>query len=139
MHIASIAGLSAMPFGAPYAAAKAGMMALTRTAALEWGPLGIRVNAVAPGTIRTARNRDTSSAEERAEERDAIPLGRRGRPEDIAAAVLFLLSDLAGFVTGQVLAVDGGSSVRPSYLGGDNLPIFVQDSALRTRLGLEAP
>jgi 3-oxoacyl-[acyl-carrier protein] reductase len=139
VHIASIAGLLGMPFGAPYAAAKAGMMAMARTAALEWGPLGIRVNAVAPGTIRTAKNQDTSSVEEGAEERDAIPLGRRGRPEDIAAAVLFLLSDLAAFVTGQVLAVDGGSSVRPSYLGGDNLPVFVHDPTLETRLGLNQP
>jgi NAD(P)-dependent dehydrogenase (short-subunit alcohol dehydrogenase family) len=134
VHIASIAGLSAMPFGAAYSAAKAGMVALTRTAALEWGPYGIRVNAVAPGTVRVPRNQSESTDEDSVEERAAIPLGRRGQPEDIAGAVVFLLSDLAGFVTGQVLVVDGGSSARPSYLDAANLPVFVRDAELRARL-----
>jgi 3-oxoacyl-[acyl-carrier protein] reductase len=136
VHLASIAGLSAMPFGAAYAAAKAGMLALTRTAALEWGPLGIRVNAVAPGTVRTPRSVSERDVPMSAEEQAVIPLGRQGRPDDIAGAVLFLLSELAGFVSGAVLVVDGGSSARPSYLGADNLPIFVRDAALRARLGL---
>jgi 3-oxoacyl-[acyl-carrier protein] reductase len=135
VHIASIAGLSAMPFGAAYSAAKAGMVALTRTAALEWGPFGIRVNAVAPGTVRVPGNRSESADEDTVEERAAIPLGRRGQPGDIAGAVVFLLSELAGFVTGQVLAVDGGSSARPSYLDAANLPVFVRDADLRARLG----
>jgi NAD(P)-dependent dehydrogenase (short-subunit alcohol dehydrogenase family) len=139
VHIASIAGLSAMPFGAAYAAAKAGMMALTRTAALEWGPLGIRVNAVAPGTIRTPRSRSERDLPVSPAEHSVIPLGRQGRPEDIAGAVLFLLSDLAAFVSGAVLVVDGGSSARPSYLDADNLPVFVRDPALRARLGLTGP
>lgn len=64
----------------------------------------------------------------------AVPLGRRGSANDIAGAVLFLLSDLAGWITGQVLAVDGGSSARPSFLGEDNLPIFIRDEVLRARL-----
>jgi NAD(P)-dependent dehydrogenase (short-subunit alcohol dehydrogenase family) len=134
VHIASIVGTSAMPFGAAYAAAKAGLMSLTRTAALELGPSGVRVNAVAPGSVRTLRNASDSPPEDTAAERAAVPLGRRARPEDVAAAVLFLLSDLAGYITGQVLAVDGGSSVRPSLLGDDNLPVFVHDTALRDRL-----
>jgi 3-oxoacyl-[acyl-carrier protein] reductase len=134
VHITSIAALSAMPFGAAYAAAKAGLIALTRTAALELGRSGIRVNAVAAGTVRTPRNVTQSSPDHAPAERVAIPLGRRGQPDDIAGAVLFLLSGLSGFVSGQVLAVDGGSSARPSFLDDDNLPVFVGDEELRARL-----
>jgi 3-oxoacyl-[acyl-carrier protein] reductase len=93
VHITSIAALSAMPFGAAYAAAKAGMIALTRTAALELGRSGIRVNAVAAGTVRTPRNVTQSSPDDAPAERAAIPLGRRGQPDDIAGAVLFLCRD----------------------------------------------
>ena len=139
VHLASIAGLSAMPFGAAYAAAKAGMVALTRTAAIEWGPLGIRVNAIAAGTIRTPRSRADLDEPISPEEQAVIPLGRQGRPDDIAGAALYLLSDLAAFVSGAVLVVDGGSSARPSYLDADDLPVFVRDPALRARLGLTEP
>ncbi len=134
--LSSVAGLTSMPFGAPYAAAKSALMSLVRTAALEWGPLGIRVNAVAPGTIRTPKSLrgNPDPPPDTPAEEAAVPLGRRGSGDDIAGAVLFLLSDLAGWITGQVLAVDGGSSARPSFLGEDNLPVFVRDEALRSRL-----
>ena len=122
--LSSISGIQAMPFGAPYAAAKAAILAFVRTAALELGPLGVRVNAVAPGTVR-------ASGTDTAEERLAIPLRRRGAPADIAGAVLYLLSDLAGYVTGHTLVVDGGSSARPSFLDADDLPVFVHDADLR--------
>ena len=134
VHIASIVGITAMPFGAAYASAKAGLLALTRTAALELGPSGVRVNAVAVGTVRTPKNEDTNPPHDTEAERVAIPLRRRGRPIDIAGAVLYLLSDLAGFVTGHTLVVDGGSSTRPSLLDADNLPVFVHDSELRAQL-----
>ena len=100
-------------------------------APLEWGRLGLRVNAVAPGSVRVAGN---AAAEDLELDRRAIPLGRRGQPEDVAGAVLFLLSDLSRWITGQVLAVDGGASVKPSYLDDDGLPVFVRDEALRRRL-----
>jgi 3-oxoacyl-[acyl-carrier protein] reductase len=155
--VASVAGLTAMPYGAPYAAAKAAMLSLTRTAALEWGQLGIRVNAVAPGSVRTPKNagNQTAAADDSPAERAAIPLApppgeaggtdgdaslrpgrvsRRGSPEDVAGAVLFLMSDLARWVSGQVLTVDGGSSARPSFLDEDNIPVFVRNQELRSRL-----
>jgi 3-oxoacyl-[acyl-carrier protein] reductase len=132
--ISSISGTQAMPFGAPYAAAKAGILAFVRTAALELGPLGVRVNAVAPGTIRTAHSEQGTPTVDSLEEQLAIPLRRRGAPADIAGAVLYLLSDLSDFVTGHALVVDGGSSARPSFLDADNLPVFVRSPELRAGL-----
>lgn len=134
--MSSIAGLSSMPFGAPYAAAKAALMSLVRTAALEWGSLGIRINAVAPGTVRTPRSlkNNPNPPPDTPAERAAVPLRRRGHAEDIAGAVTFLLSDLAGWITGQVLSVDGGATARPPFIGEDNLPVFLHDDALRERL-----
>ncbi|MCR9096138.1 MAG: SDR family oxidoreductase [bacterium] len=130
VHVASIVGLQAMPFGAPYAMAKAALLSLARTQALEWGPGGLRVNAIAAGTIRTPRATDSDATLDRR----TLPLGRRGTPEDIARAALFLLSDLSTWITGQVIAVDGGASIKPSYLDDDGLPVFVNDDALRARL-----
>jgi len=132
--VSSISGLSAMPFGAPYAAAKAGVLAFMRTAALELGPRGVRVNAVAPGTIRTAHSERGTPTVDSPEEQLAIPLRRRGTPADIAGAVLYLLSDLAAFVTGHTLVADGGSSARPSFLDADDIPVFVRDADLRAQL-----
>jgi NAD(P)-dependent dehydrogenase (short-subunit alcohol dehydrogenase family) len=137
VHIASVAAVSALPYGAGYAAAKAAMLSLTRTAALELGPAGIRVNAVAPGTVRTPASGARATDADSVAEQTAVPLRRRGVPDDIAYAVLFLLSDLARWITGQVLAVDGGSSARPSFLGADDLPVFVHDETLRARLRAE--
>jgi NAD(P)-dependent dehydrogenase (short-subunit alcohol dehydrogenase family) len=137
VHLSSIVGLSALPFGAAYAVAKSALLALMRTEALEWGRFGVRVNAVAAGTIRTpasdSHRSDPPDTDAEAE-RHAVPLGRRGDPEDVAGAALFLLSDLAGWITGQVVVVDGGSSTRPSFLDPDDLPVFVADSPLRQRL-----
>ena len=131
VQIASIAGLAGMPFGAGYAASKAALMSYTRTMALEWGGLGIHVNVVAPGTIRVPKNQNAEDAER---DQAVIPLGRRGTPGDVANAVLFLLSESSSWITGQMLAVDGGVSIKPSYLDADGLPVFVQDKALRERL-----
>lgn len=131
VQVATIAALEGMPFGAGYAASKAALLSYTRTMALEWGSLGIRVNALAPGSIRVPKNDQYHDPD-----RDArvLPLGRRGTPDDVAGGALFLLSQAASWITGQVLVVDGGASVKPSYLDDEGLPVFVQDPALRSRL-----
>jgi 3-oxoacyl-[acyl-carrier protein] reductase len=109
--ISSIGGLTALPGVGAYGAAKAGLIALARTMAIEFAPHGIRVNTVAPGIVRTPRIASFQSPEQLREQDEAVPLGRMGRPEDIAAAVVFLLSDLSSYVTGQTLVVDGGATV----------------------------
>ena len=96
---------------AHYAAAKAGVIALTRMLALEVAELGITVNAVAPGTTGTDRVLAARTPEETARVAAAIPLGRLGRPAEIADAILFLASDAAAFVTGAVLDVNGGQEM----------------------------
>ncbi len=135
VHIATVSALNAMPYGAAYAASKAAVLSLTRTLAVEWGRNDIRVNAVAPGSIATPKS--ASARRPGDTDRDdllVIPMRRRGTADDIAAATLFLMSDLAGYVTGQVLAVDGGTSVRPTVNDADELPVFVHNEELRARL-----
>jgi NAD(P)-dependent dehydrogenase (short-subunit alcohol dehydrogenase family) len=103
--------------GAPYvahsAAAKAGMIAFTKSVAREWGPHGIRVNALAPGFTPTPNAVDQILADPAARTRmlETIPLGRFAEAEEIAGAASFLLSDAGSYVTGAVLAVDGGRSL----------------------------
>ena len=117
--VASVSGLYGASNHGAYGAAKAGLMALSRTMALEWGAHGIRVNCVAPDMIETPRvlaaresiGRD-DSPEGLAQDRLAVP--RRGVPDDIAGALVFLVSDLAAFMTGQTLVVDGGRMANPN-------------------------
>lgn len=99
---------------ANYSAVKAGLQGVTKTLAIELGCFGIMVNAVAPGFIETEMTRATTvrvgvGFEEFVARVKAIPVGRSGKPEDIAAAILFFASEEAGFVSGQVLYVAGGS------------------------------
>ena len=106
INIASHAGLFySCGQGAHYAASKAGIIQLTRVLAFELGPFEIRINAIAPGGVNTpasaAQTGNTGSN----------PLGRKGEPEDIAHAALFLASPMASFMTGQTLLVDGGFSL----------------------------
>ena len=95
--------------GAAYAASKAGIIGLTRSLAVEWGPLGIRVNCVVPGLADTAQPRQELSEEQMEAAARTIPLRRIGQPADVAAAVAFLLSDDAAYITGQCLGVNGGA------------------------------
>jgi NAD(P)-dependent dehydrogenase (short-subunit alcohol dehydrogenase family) len=96
---------------APYSAAKAGLHEITRSVAIEGGPLGIRCNAVAPGLINS---RFVEKHKERFEtDRDATPLRRHGEPHEVANVVAFLVSDEASYVTGEVITVSGGFFLRP--------------------------
>ena len=107
INISSIVGLKGNAGQANYAASKAGIIGFTKSVALELGSRGIRCNAVAPGFIETEM---TSILDEKTVQswRDAIPLKRGGKPEDVANACVYLGSDLSSYVSGQVLQVDGG-------------------------------
>ena len=107
INISSIVGLIGNPGQANYAASKAGLIGLSKSAAKELAPRGITVNAIAPGYIATDM---TDQITDQAKESliTKIPLGRIGSPSDIAASALFLASDEAGYITGQTLTVDGG-------------------------------
>ena len=115
VNIASIAGPFAFPRLAANAAAKAGMIGLTKTMAAEWSEFGVRVNAVAPGPTATPMNApfrsDPATAQQVAAVEAAIPLGRYGLPNEVADAVVFLAGATGSFVTGHTLFVDGGWSV----------------------------
>jgi 3-oxoacyl-[acyl-carrier protein] reductase len=109
VNIASVNGLRGFSGSANYAASKAGVVGLTRAAARELGPSGVRVNAVAPGLIRTPMTGPEGIRPGWTEQVAAgIPLGRIGEPEEVAEAVTFLASGAASYVSGQILVVDGG-------------------------------
>ncbi|MCC6164453.1 MAG: 3-oxoacyl-ACP reductase FabG [Acidobacteria bacterium] len=107
ISISSVVGQSGNPGQTNYAATKAGIIGFSKALAREVASRSITVNVVAPGLIDTDMTRDISS-DAQATWASAIPLGRLGTPEDVAAAVCFLASDAAGYITGQVLAVNGG-------------------------------
>ena len=108
--IGSVVGATGNPGQANYAAAKAGLVGMSKALAQEVGSRGITVNVVAPGFIETAMT-ESLSGEQTAKLTGAIPLGRMGRPEDVAAAVAWLASDEAGWVTGTTLHVNGGMAM----------------------------
>lgn len=115
VSISSGAALRARPGAAPYSTSKAALEAATRAAALELGPHGIRVNAVSPGFVEVGSAVNPVTDEYAAAVGDT-PLGRRGRPDDIARAVVWIAGDEAAWITGEVLRVDGGSSTGAWHL-----------------------
>ena len=113
--VASVSGIYGAPFHPAYGASKAGLMSLVRTMSQEWGPHGIRINAVAPDLIATPRVKAgfdargiTDDELNKLAESEYASLGRMGKPFEIAGPLVFLCSELAGFMTGQTLIVDGG-------------------------------
>ena len=126
VNIASISGLRASTLRVAYGTSKAALVHFTKQQAVELSMHGIRANAVAPGPVETAMAKQVHSAAIRADYRDAVPLGRYGSEDEIASAVVFLCSDGASYITGQLLAVDGGFDAA-----GIGLP------TLRRQAGLE--
>jgi NAD(P)-dependent dehydrogenase (short-subunit alcohol dehydrogenase family) len=114
INLASIGGLVALPMSVAYCASKGGVVQLTRTLGVEWAPLGVRVNAVAPSSFNTPMVRRVLDAEPEYRERvvSKIPIGRIAEPDEIVGAVLFLASAASGLVTGTVLSVDGGYTAQ---------------------------
>lgn len=115
VFVASVSGISSAPMHAAYGAAKAGLMSWVRSLAVELGPQGVRVNAVAPGVVWTPRISQFLGEKGRETQSRNAPLRRVAQPADIASAILFLSSDLASYVTGQTLVVDGGVGVKFPY------------------------
>jgi NAD(P)-dependent dehydrogenase (short-subunit alcohol dehydrogenase family) len=130
VSISSISGMNTAPFHIAYGTAKAAVAAMTRTMAVELALDNIRVNAVAPGVTETVASR-TYVDEDQDRDRKAIAMGRRGRPEEQAGAILFLLSDLSSYITGQTLLVDGGLNLKWTHLGADNTSLFLKDESFR--------
>jgi len=111
INVASVAGVSAAPFLAPYGAAKAGLISLTKSLAVEWAALGVRVNALCPGWTATELNRNLWEDETAGPATVAtVPMRRWARPEEMAGAAVFLASEASSYMTGQVLVLDGGQT-----------------------------
>ena len=108
INIASVNALAGTPGSAAYGAAKAGIINFTQSLAIELATYGIRVNAIAPGVIDTPGTQQWVTPEREAAINKTIPLSRRGKPEDVAGAAIYLASDYADYVTGETILVDGG-------------------------------
>jgi 3-oxoacyl-[acyl-carrier protein] reductase len=133
VSISSISGMNSAPFHIAYGAAKAAVVAVTRTMAVELALDKIRVNAVAPGVTATPASR-MYIEDDPARDSRAITMGRRAEPEEQAGAILFLLSDLSSYITGQTLLVDGGLNLKWNHLGADNTSLFLKDENFRAAI-----
>ncbi len=115
VSISSVSGMDGAPRHVAYGSAKAGLIHMTRSLGAEWGRHGIRVNAIAPGSVETPVTIARTTPEQDAALKSLVPLGRRGVPDDVGKLVLFFASDLSGYVTGQTLVVDGGATSTFSF------------------------
>ena len=115
VFVASVSGLTGAPRHAAYGAAKAGLVSWVKSLAVELGPAGVRVNAIAPGVVLTPRVSGYLDDRGRELQRDNAPLRRIAEPADIASGILYLASDLSSYVSGQTLVVDGGVSAKFPY------------------------
>ena len=134
VNFSSVAGTHGAPYQVAYSSAKAAILAMTRTMAVEWGPKNIRINAVVPGGVRTPRIMARAGQAARVgtvfDLATWAPLGRLCEPEEVAAAALFLISDLSRMITGQYLIVDGGVTTRPPF-GDVAAPLTLSAEAQR--------
>jgi len=130
VSVSSVSGLASAPFHAPYGAAKAGIMSLTRSLAIELAPAAVRVNSVAPGAVATPRVVERLAGPGRSpapRPPSRAPLGRMGEPDEIAKVVVFLASDLASYVSGQTIVVDGAATAQ--FAMGQLRPELIPDNA----------
>jgi 3-oxoacyl-[acyl-carrier protein] reductase len=130
VSISSISGMNTAPFHIAYGTAKAAVVAATRTMAVELALYNIRVNAIAPGVTATPASRSFVDDDPERDKR-AIAMGRRARPDEQANAILFLLSDLSSYITGQIILVDGGLNLKWTHLGADNTSLFLKSEQFR--------
>jgi len=133
VSISSISGMNTAPFHSGYGAAKAAIVAVTRTMATELALDNIRVNAIAPGPTATpASEAFIDKDEER--DRSAIAMGRRGKTEEQADTILFLLSEMSGYITGQTILTDGGLNLKWTHLRADNTSLFLKNEDFRAAM-----
>ncbi len=133
VSVSSISGMNTAPYHVAYGTAKAAIVAVTRTLGVELAPDNIRVNAIAPGTTLTPGAGAYIDADPERDRR-AIAMGRRAAPEEQAGAVLFFLSELSSYITGQTILVDGGLNLKWTHLGADNTSVFLKDENFRAAI-----
>jgi NAD(P)-dependent dehydrogenase (short-subunit alcohol dehydrogenase family) len=133
VSVSSISGMNTAPFHVAYGAAKAAVVAVTRTLGAELALDNIRVNAIAPGTTVTP-GAGAYIDDDPERDRQAIAMGRRAHADEQAGAILFLLSDLSTYITGQTVLVDGGLNLKWTHLGADNTSLFLKDESFRAAI-----
>ena len=133
VSVSSISGMNSAPFHLAYGTAKAAIVAVTRTLALELALDNIRVNAIAPGTTLTP-GAGAYIEDDPERDRRAIAMGRRAHADEQAGAILFFLSDLSTYITGQTVLVDGGLNLKWTHLGADNTSLFLKDESFRAAI-----